>query len=292
MNKTILIAGITGRQGSAVAEKLQANHWQIKGLTRTLDSLASKKLNANGVEMVQGDMTDIGSLEKAMEGCYGVYSVQNYWESGRENEIQFGKNMAQAAKNVGIQHFVFGSCQSCDRKTGVEHFDSKYEIEKEIHQLGLPATILRPVAFMENYYIRDVYKRILNGKLADPVSANKTYQILATEDIGNYVTAVFKRPDLIGKTVDLVGDEVTNTQAAQIMTNVMGFPVKYQKLPMLAVKLLMGKEFHTMFKWLENTGFNATMDTTQKLIPEVIPMNLQEWLLNENWNRWNKKGKF
>ena len=292
MDKTILVSGITGRQGGSVAGKLKSAGWNVKGLSRTIDSPEAKKLVNQGFEIAQGDMSNIPSLERAMRGCYGVYSVQNYWEYGREKEILFGKNMVIAARKSSIEHFVFGSCQSCDRKTGVEHFDSKFETEKEIHESGIPATIIRPVAFIENYYIRDVYKRILNGRLSDPVSGNKPQQIVATEDIGNYVTAVFNRPNLIGRTFDIIGDELTNLSVSEMMTEIMGFPVKFQRFPLPLVRILMGKEFYTMFSWLDKVGFNAKKDVTEKLVPEVKPMNLHDWLLKENWNRWNKKGKF
>jgi hypothetical protein len=45
----------------------------------------------------------------------------------------------------------------------------------------LPATILRPVAFMESYHVKEVEIGLLKGKLVDAVRADKPYQTIATD---------------------------------------------------------------------------------------------------------------
>lgn len=65
---------------------------------------------------------------------------------------------------------------------------------------GLPATMIRPAAFMEIYYIDQVELGILTGKLTDPIRGNKPYQTIATDDIGAFVALAFERPtEFIGK---------------------------------------------------------------------------------------------
>ena len=55
--------------------------------------------------------------------------------------------LADAAKAAGIQHLVYTSVGGAERKSGLPHFESKWQIEEHIRSLGLPATILRPVLF-------------------------------------------------------------------------------------------------------------------------------------------------
>lgn len=291
-NKTILVAGITGRQGGAVAKNLIKNGWKVRGLTRSPQGKLALKLKDLGIEVVAGDMKDVEGLTRIMEGCHGVYSLQNYFEGGAQNEMLFGKNMATAAKRAGVKHFVYGSVQNCDQQTGVEHFETKHQIELFIKSLEIPFTIVRAVAFMENYYIRDVYKRIIGGQLADALPADKRFQLIATDDLGKYVAAIFARKDLLGKTVDVAGTTLTNAEVVKTMSEVMGIKVKFMKLPMPLVRLLMGKDLYRMFKWFAKSGFSADIEATRALIPEVQPMNLEQWLLAENWDRWNKKGAF
>ena len=49
-----------------------------------------------------------------------------------------------------MKHFVYSSVGGAERNTGIGHWESKWEIEKYIRNLGLPATVLRPAALMEN----------------------------------------------------------------------------------------------------------------------------------------------
>lgn len=102
---------------------------------------------------MQGDLEDSASLERAARGVYGVYSVQDFWSVGAKREVDQGKNLAEAAKKAGVEHLVYSSVGGAERNSGIDHWESKWEIEKHIRKLGLQATILRPAAFMENYYI-------------------------------------------------------------------------------------------------------------------------------------------
>jgi uncharacterized protein YbjT (DUF2867 family) len=122
---------------------------------------------------VQGDLEDPASLERAARGVYGIYSVQDFWSVGARCEVLQGKNLADAAKKAAVEHFVYSSVGGAERNSGIDHWESKWEIEKHIRKLGLPTTILRPVAFMENYYIDQVEIGILKGKLLDPIRADK-----------------------------------------------------------------------------------------------------------------------
>ena len=108
-DKTVLVTGATGRQGGAVVRHLQPKGWRLRALTRNPDSYAAKQLARQGVELAQGDLDDPGSLERAARGVYGIYSVQDFWTVGARREVQQGKNLADAAKNVGVEHFVYSS---------------------------------------------------------------------------------------------------------------------------------------------------------------------------------------
>jgi uncharacterized protein YbjT (DUF2867 family) len=158
--------------------------------------------------VVKGDLEDPASLTQATHGVYGVYSVQDFWSVGVKREVQQGKNMADAAKKAGVEHFVYNSVGGAERNTGIGHWESKWEIEKHIRKLGLPATVLRPAGFMENYYVDQVEIGILQGHLYDPVRADKPYQTIASDDIGEFVALAFERPkDFTGLELEIAGSE-------------------------------------------------------------------------------------
>jgi uncharacterized protein YbjT (DUF2867 family) len=285
-DKTVLVAGATGRQGGAVVRNMLPKGWKLRALTRNPGSPAASDLQRQGGEVVQGDLDDPASLERAVRGVYGVYSVQDYWTIGAKREVQQGKNIADAAKKAGVAHFVYSSVGGAERNSGIDHWEAKWEIEKHIRQLGLAATILRPVAFMENYYIDQVEIGLLKGKLTDPVRRDKKYQTIATDDIGAFVALAFERPDpFIGMELEIAGSELTNPEAAEVFSRVLGKPVKFQKLPMLMVRLVLGKEMYQMFDWFNKAGFQADIAGLRKRFPDVRLRTLEEWLRDEGWHK-------
>ncbi len=285
-DKTVLVSGATGRQGGAVVRHMLLKGWKLRALTRNTSSPAAQELARRGVTVVQGDLEDPASLERAAGGVYGVYSVQDYWAVGAKREVQQGKNLADAAKKATVQHFVFSSVGGAERNTGIPHWDSKWEIEKHIRGLGLPATILRPAAFMETYYIDQVEIGILKGKLTDPIRGDKPYQTIATDDIGAFVALAFERPwDFMGRELEIAGSELTNIEAAKVFSRVLGKLVKFQKLPLPLVKLILGKEFYLMFRWFNDAGFKADIAGLRRQFPEIHLQTLEEWLRNEGWHK-------
>jgi uncharacterized protein YbjT (DUF2867 family) len=260
--------------------------WKLRALTRNPGGEAARGLQRQGVEVAQGDLDDPASIERAVRGVYGVYSVQDFWTIGAKREVQQGKNLADAAKKAGVSHFVYSSVGGAERNAGIDHWETKWEVEKHIRKLGLPATILRPVAFMENYYIDQVEIGILKGKLMDPIRRDKKYQTIATDDIGAFVALAFDRPDsFMGQELEIAGSELTNPEAAEVFSRVLGKPVKFQKLPMLMVRLVLGKELYQMFDWFNREGFKADIAGLRKRFPEVRLRTLEEWLRDEGWHK-------
>lgn len=285
----LLITGATGRQGGAVLRHLlKQGGWRLRALVHRADPRGIDGLRQQGVEVVQGDLENVSSLEAAIRGAYGVYSVQNFWAVGAKREVQQGKNLAAVAKKAGVRHFVYSSVGGAERNTGIPHWESKWEIEKYIRQLELPTTILRPVSFMETYHVLEVEVGILKGKLADPVRADKPYQTIATDDIGAFASLAFKRPqDFIGLELEIAGSELTNLEAAKVFSRVMGKSVRFRKLPLPIVRLFLGKEFYLMFRWFNEAGYKADIAELKRQYPEVHLHSLEEWLRE---NGWDKRG--
>jgi len=129
---------------------------------------------------------------------------------------------------------------------------------------------------MENYYIDQVEIGILKGKLMDPIRADKPYQTIASEDIGAFAALAFERPkELIGLELEIAGSELTNPEAAQVFSRVLGKPVRFRKLPMPMVRLVLGKEFYQMFRWFNEAGFKADIAGLRRRYPEVHLQNLE-----------------
>lgn len=131
-NQTILVIGATGNQGGAVAQHLlQHGNFTVRAFVRDPNKLAVQALKQAGAELVAGDLNDRASLDRALQGASGVFSVQTF-QDGSDTEIHQGKTVLDAASSAGSQHFVYSSVGSAERNTGIPHFDSKLQIEEYI----------------------------------------------------------------------------------------------------------------------------------------------------------------
>src|SRR5215510_1446151 len=118
-DKTVLVTGATGRQGGAVIRHMLPKEWRLRALTRNPRSDEALSLARQGVEVIQGDLEDPGSIARAATGVYGIYSVQDFWAVGAKREVQQGKNVANAAKKAEVKHFVYSSVGGAERNTGI-----------------------------------------------------------------------------------------------------------------------------------------------------------------------------
>src|SRR5690349_11978525 len=124
-DKLILVTGATGQQGGAALRILREKGYPVRALTRHPDRPEAHSLVGHGTEIVGGDLNDMPSLVRAVDGCYGIFGVATPMDEGVEAEIRHGTNLTDAAKRSRVSHFVYSSVASADRNTGIPHFDSK-----------------------------------------------------------------------------------------------------------------------------------------------------------------------
>ncbi|PMD61390.1 putative NmrA-like family domain-containing protein 1 [Hyaloscypha bicolor E] len=159
--KILVVFGATGVQGGSVVKAVLGDakmreSWTVRGVTRDVSKPSAKELESLGAETVAADLNNTSTLKGAMKDAYAVFAVTNYWESrSAEVEMTQGKGMADAAKEAGVQHFVWSSLPEVKEHSKgvlehVEHFDSKAHIEQYIRISGLPASYFMPGFYMSN----------------------------------------------------------------------------------------------------------------------------------------------
>jgi uncharacterized protein YbjT (DUF2867 family) len=256
LNQTILVTGATGNQGGTVARHLlQRGKFKVRAMVRDENKPAAQALKQAGAELIKGDFNDRASLDQALQGVYGVFSIQDF-RDGAEVEILQGKAMADAAKASGVEHFVYSSVGAAERKTGIPHFDSKFQVEEYIRSLVLPHTILRPVFFFYNY--NGMLPMVKNGILPQPLSPDTKLQQLSEEDYGKMVADVFERPaNFANREIEVASVEMTMPEVAVAFSHVLGKKVEYQQIPFEAFEQQAGEEVSIMYRWFENVGYGA-----------------------------------
>ena len=273
-DKTILVTGATGQQGGAALRHLREKGFGVRALTRHPDDPKARPLVGRGTEVVQGDLDDPASLTRAVEGVYGVYSVQAS-AGNAEAEIRQGIHLADAAKHARVSHFVYSSVGSADRKTGIPHFESKFRIEEHLRGTGLRYTILRPVFFMENWLsMRD---SIEAGTLALPLSPETRLQMIAVDDIGVFVTMAFEHSGhWQGRAVDLAGDELSMTEIAEALGRMVGRNVTYAQVRWDQFEQKAGHDMMLMYRWFQDVGYSVDIAALRQEHPNL--MSFQRWL--------------
>ena len=280
-SKPILVTGATGQQGGAVARALLAKGQQVRVMTRHPEKAAS--LAKAGAEVVQGDLTNQAILQMALRGVDGVFAMSTPFEEGMEAEVRQGIMLADAAKQAGITHYVYTSVGSAHRNTGIPHFDSKWKVEQHIRQIGLPATILRPVWFMENF--TTVAKPSAEGVLMLPMKPARKLAMVALKDIGEFGAAAFLRPnDFLGQAIDLAGDELTMSETAAQLTHAMGRPIRFQEFPMEQAEAVMAHDLTTMFRWFNEVGYAIDIPTLKQKFQMPLT-TFAEWIKTVDWTK-------
>src|SRR5882672_2102683 len=254
-DRTILITGVTGHQGGAVAQALQSSGFRLRGLTRKPESEQAATLARRGIDVVKGDLDDEATLRHALAGAWGVFSVQNTLEAGVEREEAQGKRLSTLAREAGVEHYVYTSVGSAHKRTGVPHFDSKWRIEETVRGLRFTShVILRPVFFMENL----VAPFSLHGDtLSWALGPGTKLQMIAVDDIGWFGARAFTDAAALNRReIDIAGDVRTMPEAAEILESALGRPIAFAQTPIEQVRQY-SKDMALMLQWFERVGYSA-----------------------------------
>lgn len=278
----ILVFGATGQQGGSVAAALTGAGWPVRALVRDPRSAKAAALRALGIELMQGDYADTDSMRAAMMGAHGVFSVQPSSGQGPvlgisdEQEERYGKTIADLAVETGVRHLVYTSIAvSGDGPTGVPHFDTKLRIEAHIRSLPVTATIVRPTGFMDMAVMPGF--GLDQGMFTGFFKPDQRVQLVAVEDIGKFVAAIFADVDAYaGRSVDLASGAVTGPEMATAFTDVAGRPIGYMRFP---DEVLASNPFLAMLSAMFDSGRlvgNADLEEMRAMNPEI--RSFREWL--------------
>src|SRR4029077_17207513 len=201
---------------------------------------------------------------------------------GTEAETRHGIAAADAAKTAGV-HLVFTSVGNADRQTGIPHFDSKYEVEKHIAKIGVRATILAPVAFMENLYF--IKEQLVKGIYASALSPTRALAQVAVADIGAVAVRVLEDPGrFTGKRFDLARDGPPGNDALAILSRVPGRPFSYYQVPLDVIRQRLGDDAVRMYEWFDRVGFAVDRAAPRREFPDAAFHDFESWAKTRDWN--------
>jgi uncharacterized protein YbjT (DUF2867 family) len=278
----ILVTGATGQQGGGVARELLRRGHSVRVLVRDPEAPGARELAALGALPVRGDLDDAEALRAAVAGTRGVFSVQPLSPDDPEAEVRRGIAVADAVHRAeGVEHLVYASVGGAERNSGIPHFETKWRVEQHIRELGLPATVLRPVFFMTNFgFFGPSWQegRLVYGNFVD---LDRTLQMIDPADVGWFAAEAFENPgEYVGRAIELAGDELTAQQIAEEFAAVAGTPVTAVRLPDSELEKW-GEDGVRMYGWFNGPGYAADLPALRRSAPGL--RTARDWLRESGW---------
>lgn len=142
--RTVVVFGSTGLLGGAIARRLLQEPflYKVRCVTRRSSGEKARELAEHGAVIVNADLGETKSLEKALEGADIMFLTTHYWEEkNKEKEVIKGLNAIDAAIQCGVKHIIFNGSENVKKIIGKEcnHLDSKSAIEEYIREVDNPS---------------------------------------------------------------------------------------------------------------------------------------------------------
>lgn len=199
-NKTIAVIGATGSQGKGVVNALlKEGTFKVRAITRNPENYSGE-----ADEVLKADLTDLSSLVEAFKGAHGVFVVTNFWEGA--DEIAQGKIAIQAAKDAGVNHFIWSTLPDVEKisngKFDVPHFTGKAKVDELVKEAGFENyTFVQPPFYFQNLTGIMGAQTQQDGSIGwtlpiDP--AVKGIHMSDINDLGKVVAGAFLNPEKVG----------------------------------------------------------------------------------------------
>jgi uncharacterized protein YbjT (DUF2867 family) len=286
----ILLTGATGKIGSRLTKHLTDSGERVRVVSRSEEKLEGfKKLDT---EPAIGNLLDRDFCLRAFEDCDRAFLLmQGDPTTGRhyEEEIQVGKNYAEAMQATNIKHAVFISSLGADKGTGSALIDSKIQIEADLKNTGVPVTVIRPGNFLENMY--NFLETISSaGFFTYPMPGNIKIPHVSVDDIAEIAYRVLRRGPNGWEMIEMPGIEYSFFDIAMEISENLNRMIKYMRVSDEQFREVYSgfgisdkfcDDYLAMFRFFERANFkynpqsipsefNYSPKTLEEFIPELV----------------------
>ncbi|GLQ52372.1 NAD(P)H-binding protein [Dyella flava] len=281
-------AGAVGGIGQSVTAMLLAKGHKVRALVRRADE-RSRSLRRLGAEVVTGDLTDLESMHRVIEGCQRVYFGMSISPAYLEATVNF----AAVARHHGVEAIVNIS-QMTVSEMGIH--DTTHSPQHKLHWLaeqvlewsGLPVVTVRPTAFIEGFFLRLAANAVRESdELVLPLGDARTSPIAAF-DVARVVATILDDPaPHIGQIYNLTGPESADIDHyARAFSEALGRTIRYRNVPVapwseklreLGVPAHLISHLAVMAELHAQGRYDRMTDDVFKLTGQQ-PMNMTAWV--------------
>jgi len=287
----IVVTGVTGRQGRAVAKALlDTGKFKVRGFAFDADTAEAKLMKDWGMEITKANFFDKASLNAVLKGAYGAFLVtvpmahSTTEKCDPMKEETEGKNFIDAAKEEGIKHLIFSGAPSVSEaskgKLCASHFDVKNKLEKLAAAAKFQYLTTIRVSCYFDQWMEKLQKTGESQYVLRLPMDNTNVQSIAIEDVGRIVALCFEKPDQFNMmTLKLATEEMNIEGYAKILSKVLGVTVKYEPITLEEYRKSKGKnaeDMANMFQFLREHSKEYDVSWTKKLFPEAL--SFEQWV--------------
>ena len=225
---TILITGATGNIGGEVVNHLIEKKLPLRALVR--DRNKASKLEAQGIELAQGDFSQPDSLDAALQGIEKAFLVM----PNEPHQVDLESNFIDAAQKAGIRQIVKLSVMGAGELPST--FQTWHrQIEVRLEASGMTWTHLRPNMLMQNmhWFAQTIAQ---SGAFYNCVGDTKISHVDA-RDVAAVAAVCLAEVGHENKSYILTGAQaITFDEIADIFAKALGRSVNYVNLPPAELK--------------------------------------------------------
>lgn len=229
----IVITTPTGQIGHQVLDNVLAGGVPVRVLARDPSRLPARVRER--VEVVPGSLDDVGAVAKTFAGAGSVFWLvppTPAADSMRGRALEFTRPLCEAVKSQGVQRLVYISALRGDGDPRQGHGSTSLIMDEMIESTGVSCRALRMPGFMENL-LEQIGPLRSQGRFFFPVSGDRRLPACATRDIAATAARLLLDDSWSGQAgVPILGPEdLSYNEMAQIMSEVLERPIRYQRVP-------------------------------------------------------------
>jgi len=278
----VLVIGATGRQGGAVARRINRSGKVVRALTRHVDRPPARALSSAGIEVVAGDLSDPDSLRRAADGVDVIFAM-TVANDRPEDEIAQGSAIVDAARATRTPLLVFSSAAMANSGTGVPSIDAKAEVEARVLAANPRNVVLGPANFYEMVLQEGSLAGLANGSFMDAYPPDLPLPAIGLDDYAIMIDLIIDSASVLpARRVDLACDTITRTEMAQALAIALHRPITYRQLPLQTVEQI-SRPWHQLIRWMIRTKPWIDTDLPRQIWPTQPWHTFHAWATNMPW---------
>jgi len=216
--KLMLVLGATGFLGKFVIDRMLASGYPMRVVTRGGADWRNSRVSSlrqKGVDVIIGDITDDGMIERAVENTSAIVNMLgSFKETGdvsfEDLNVSVVEQLLEHGLAAGVQRMIHVSCLGARPDSDSRYYTSKWEGEELIRNSKSYWTIFRPAfLFGDRFPLLHYLKPVFTFRLFLPVigTGTNTIQPIFVEDVADCIMQSIYSRQTVGKSFDLVGPD-------------------------------------------------------------------------------------